>query len=119
MTKSQLPSAIKYTIYQLGTSPKAKQALTQKLKEILSNILVAKPITDNSGAIMSNIFLAWDKSDLVLRGLGNFHLSIIYHGYSQQCRCTVVASVLTTLDRAQLSLSTSGTAAQCQLDGQT
>ena len=54
-SKSRLPPAVKDTINQLGTNPKAKRALTRKLKEILSNLLGAKPLTGNSRAIMSNI----------------------------------------------------------------
>ena len=54
VSKSQLPPAVKDTINQLGTNPKAKRALTRKSKEILSNLLGAKPLTDNSRAIMSN-----------------------------------------------------------------
>ena len=55
VSKLRLPPAVKDTINQLGTNPKAKRALTRKLKEILSNRLGAKPLTDNSRAIMSNI----------------------------------------------------------------
>ena len=54
VSKSRLPPAVKHTINQLGTSPKAKQALTRKSKEILSNLLAAKPLIDYSRAIMSN-----------------------------------------------------------------
>ena len=55
VAKLRLPPAVKDTLNQLGTSPKAKQALTRKSKEILSNLLVATPLTDNSRTIMSNI----------------------------------------------------------------
>ena len=55
VAKQRLPPAVKNTINQLGTSPKAKQALTRKSKEILSNLLAAKPLTDNSRVTMSNI----------------------------------------------------------------
>ena len=55
VSKSRLPPAVKDTINQLETKPKPKQALTRKSKEILPNLLGAKPITDNSRAIVSNI----------------------------------------------------------------
>ena len=55
VSRSRLPFAVKDTINQLGTNPKAKRALIPNSKEILSNLLGAKPLTDNSRAIMSNI----------------------------------------------------------------
>ena len=55
VSKSRLPPTVKDTINQLGTNPKAERALTRKSKEILSNLLGAKPLTDNSRAITSNI----------------------------------------------------------------
>ena len=71
VSKSRLPPAVKDTINQLGTNPKAKRALTRKSKEILSNLLGAKPLTDNSELSCQTFLLA-----RVLRGLEIFFLAI-------------------------------------------